>query len=146
MTGDKRILILEDEPLIDMDLEDLLVAKGYSIVGPYATAADAIDNLDQTRPQAALLDVYLFNGTSLEVARALKRLSRPFAFMTGLAVSDLLPTDLQGAPVILKPYNEKELLSFLSAKVSESAIPSQEKQSREASNATKPSFTSRAPS
>lgn len=129
MTGDKRILILEDEPLIAMDLEDLLVAKGYTIVGPYATAADAIASLDQTRPHAALLDVYLFNGTSFEVARELNRRDIPFAFMTGLAVSDLLSTDLQGAPVILKPYNEKELLSFVSAKFSESGIPSQEKQS-----------------
>ena len=113
MAGDKRILILEDEPLIAMDLEDLLAAKGYTIVGPYPTAADAIDNLGQTMPHVALLDVYLFNGTSFEVARALKRLGIPFAFMTGLVVSDLLPPDLQGSPVILKPYNEKELLSFV---------------------------------
>lgn len=121
MTGDKRILILEDEPLIAMDLEDLLVGKGYTVVGPYSTTAAALDNLDQTRPLAALLDVYLFNETSFEVARELNRRGIPFAFMTGLVVSDLLPADLQGSRVILKPYNEKELLSFASYSTAQKA-------------------------
>lgn len=119
MTGDKRILILEDEPLIAMDLEDLLVGKGYTVVGPYSTAAATLDNLDQTSPMAALLDVYLFNETSFEVARELNRRGIPFAFMTGLVVSDLLPADLAGSRVILKPYNEKELLSFASETTAE---------------------------
>ncbi|WP_370677987.1 response regulator [Pleomorphomonas sp. PLEO] len=115
MTGDKRILILEDEPLIAMDLEDLLVANGYTVVGPYSAAPEALGSLDQLKPHAALLDVYLFNGLSFEVARELKRRNIPFAFMTGLVVSDLLPADLAGARVILKPYNEKELLSFVAS-------------------------------
>jgi len=119
MTGSKRILILEDEPLIAMDLEDLLVTKGYTVIGPYATVADAIDSLDRTQPQMALLDVYLYNGMSFDVARELKRRGIRFAFMTGLVMSDLLPPDLQGSPIILKPYNEKELLAFVAAGTSE---------------------------
>ncbi len=114
MAGNKRILILEDEPLIAMDLEDLLVARGFTVAGSFSMAADALACLDQTEVHAALLDVYLFNGMSFEVAHELKRRGIPFAFMTGLVVSDLLPADLAGSPVILKPYNEKELLSFLS--------------------------------
>lgn len=113
MTGETQILVLEDEPLIAMDLEDLLIGKGYAVVGPFSAAAAALESLTQARPHTALLDIYLFNGTSFDVARELKRVGIPFAFMTGLVAPDLLPPDLQGSTIILKPYREKDLLSFL---------------------------------
>lgn len=115
MTGGMKILVLEDEPLIAMDLEDLLTSKGFMVIGPFFTAAAASDGLDQGSPQAALLDIHLMNETSFDLARELKRRGMPFAFMTGLVAPNLLPTDLLGSPIILKPYNEKELLAFLSA-------------------------------
>lgn len=113
MTGETQVLVLEDEPLIAMDLEDLLIGRGYVVIGPFSTAAAALESLAQKRPQTALLDIYLFNGTSFDVARQLKGLGIGYAFMTGLVAPDLLPRDLADSRVILKPYNEKELLSFL---------------------------------
>jgi DNA-binding response OmpR family regulator len=113
MTGETQVLVLEDEPLIAMDLEDLLAGRGYTVVGPFSTADAALESLKTAQPATALLDVYLFNGTSFGVARELKRRGIPFAFMTGLVASDLLPDDLAGSPIILKPYREKELLSFV---------------------------------
>ncbi len=113
MTGETQILVLEDEPLIAMDLEDLLVGKGYRVVGPFSTATAALDSLRTRQPDTALLDIYLFNGTSFDVARELKRLGIPYAFMTGLVAPDVLPPDLAGSPIILKPYREKELLAFV---------------------------------
>lgn len=113
MTGETQILVLEDEPLIAMDLEDLLIGKGYSVLGPFSTATAAIESLKTRQPATALLDIYLFNGTSFDVARELKRLGIPYAFMTGLVAPDLLPPDLVGSPIILKPYREKELLAFV---------------------------------
>lgn len=113
MIGGKRILVLEDEPLIAMDLEDLLTSKGFAVVGPFSTAAAALDGIGETVPQVALLDIYLFNGTSFDIARELKRRGIRFAFMTGLVAPDVVPPDLHEVPIILKPYNEKELLSFV---------------------------------
>ncbi|MCM5555844.1 response regulator [Pleomorphomonas sp. NRK KF1] len=117
MTGGKRILVLEDEPLIAMDLEDLLSSKGFTVVGPFSTAAAALDGLGDAPLRAALLDIYLFNGTSFDVARELQQRGVRFAFMTGLVAPDVVPADLRGAPIILKPYNEKELMAFLSAEL-----------------------------
>lgn len=113
MTGETQVLVVEDEPLIAMDLEDLLIGKGYKVVGPYSTADAALDSLSQAQPQAALLDIYLFSGTSFDIARELKRRGIRFAFMTGLVAPDLLPPDLADAPIILKPYKERELLTFI---------------------------------
>ncbi|MBS1183493.1 MAG: bphP 1 [Proteobacteria bacterium] len=113
MPGDTRILVLEDEALIAMDLEELLVARGFIVVGPFSTTADALASLDQTKLHAALLDVYLRRETSFDVGRELKRRGIPFAFTTGMADADLLPADLQGTPLILKPWAEKDVLAFL---------------------------------
>lgn len=113
MIGGKRILVLEDEPLIAMDLEDLLISKGFTVVGPFSTSAAALEGLDEVAPEAALLDIYLFNSTSFDVARELRRRGIRYAFMTGLVAPDVVPADLRGAPIILKPYNDKELFAFL---------------------------------
>ena len=121
MTGEMQVLVLEDEPLIAMDLEDLLVTKGYSVIGPFSTATAAIESLAQSQPDTALLDIYLFNGTSFDVARELKRRGIDYAFMTGLVAPDLLPPDLAGSRIILKPYREKELLAFLAGKAPENS-------------------------
>ncbi len=119
MTGETQVLVVEDEPLIAMDLEDLLLTRGYEVVGPFSTATAALESLALKQPQTALLDIYLFNGTSFDVARELKRRGISFAFMTGLVAPDLLPPDLAGSRIILKPYKEKELLSFLANRSSE---------------------------
>ncbi|MCM5556985.1 response regulator [Pleomorphomonas sp. JP5] len=121
MIGGKRILVLEDEPLIAMDLEDLLISKGFTVVGPFSTSAAALECLDEGKPQAALLDIYLFNSTSFDVARELRRRGIRYAFMTGLMASDVVPADLAGSPIILKPYNERELMAFLTAELSDEA-------------------------
>lgn len=114
MISGMRILILEGEPLIAMDLDDLLNARGFKVIGPFSRAADALESLNRTPPQAALLDVYL-SEASFEVGRELKRRSIPFAFTTGMTGADLLPPDLQGSLVIHKVWSVKELLTFLSS-------------------------------
>jgi DNA-binding response OmpR family regulator len=118
MIGGMRILVLEGEPLIAMDLEDLLVARGFKVIGPFSNATDALDSLDRANPQAALLDVYL-NGASFDVGRELKRRDIPFAFTTGMTAPDLLPPDLAGSLVIHKVWNVKELLTFLAGKAAD---------------------------
>ncbi len=113
MYGPIRILVVEDQPLIALDLEDLLVSRGYTVLGPKASVAEALECLRRTTPQAALLDIDLRGETSFEVGRELQRRGVPFVFATGTADLDTLPQDLAGAPVILKPWNVDDIVSFL---------------------------------
>lgn len=113
MNGSIRILVVEDQPLIALDLEDLLVSRGYTVLGPKASVAEALECLTRTSPHAALLDIDLQGETSFEVGRELKRRGVPFVFATGTADLDALPQDLAGAPVILKPWNVDDIVSFL---------------------------------
>lgn len=117
MTSSIRILVVEDQPLIAMDLEDLLVSRGYEVLGPKSTVAEAIDCLSRVTPDAALLDIDLHGETSFEVATALRGMGVPFVFATGTAESDALPDGLKEAPVIRKPWDVDDILAFLDVHV-----------------------------
>ncbi|NLH80081.1 MAG: response regulator [Phyllobacteriaceae bacterium] len=114
MSGSVRVLVVEDQPLIAMDLEDLLVSRGYAVLGPKATVAEALDCLARVTPEAALLDIDLAGETSFAVASELGRRGVPFVFATGTAGADArIPDDLLDTPVIQKPWNVDDVLSFL---------------------------------
>ena len=110
----KRILIIEDEALVAMDVAEILNVQGCEIMGPAATiesarAAIALNNFD-----VVLLDANLGGSPVDELAAALTRLNIPFAFLTGYG-RESLPEAFRHAALISKPYSEGELLSTLAA-------------------------------
>ena len=97
-----RILILEDDPLIALDLQCIVEGCGHEVAEVCETVADARRAL--ARPfDFALLDVDLPDGKSFEVACILDRAQVPFAFVSGSRRSDL-PDTLRHAHFVAKPY------------------------------------------
>lgn len=96
-----------------MDLEDLPTARGYEVLGPEATVAEAMACLDRVTPDAALLDIALRGETSFAIGAELRRRGVPFVFATGTADDGDLPEDLRETPVIREPWNVDEVLAFL---------------------------------
>ena len=114
MTDFVRVLVVEDQPLIAMDLEDLLISRGYEVLGPVATVAAALDRLAATTPDAALLDIDLAGETSFAVGFELARRGVPFVFATGTSGTDGgVPEALADRAVIHKPWDVDDVLSFL---------------------------------
>src|SRR5262245_7761017 len=87
----KRILVIEDEPLVAMDVESSLTAAGCEVVGPAATLERAKRLIEESDCDAALLDVNLAGQPVDELATLLTRKNRPFAFVTGYG-RDALPS------------------------------------------------------
>lgn len=109
-----RILVVEDEVLIALELEYLLQDLGYVTVGVAGTSAEAIALGRSTSPDVALVDIHLIDGpTGVDVARALSADARTtVVFMT--ANSKRIPEDFAGAfGVIAKPYSERVVASAL---------------------------------
>ncbi|GJE60664.1 response regulator [Methylobacterium trifolii] len=109
-----RILVVEDEALIALELECLLDDLGYVTVGVACTSAEAIAMGLSTAPDVALVDIHLVDGpTGVEVARALSADPRTtVVFMT--ANAKRIPEDFAGAfGVIAKPYSERVVASTL---------------------------------
>ena len=109
-----RILVVEDEALIALELEFLLDDLGYVTVGIAASSAEAIALGLSTAPDVALVDIHLVDGpTGVDVARALSADPRTtVVFMT--ANAKRIPEDFAGAfGVIAKPYSERVVASTL---------------------------------
>jgi two-component system, response regulator PdtaR len=110
-----RILVVEDEVLIALELEYLLEDLGHVTVGVAASSSEAIALGASTIPDVALVDIHLVDGpTGVAVARALSANPRTTVlFMT--ANSKRIPEDFAGAiGVIAKPYSERVVASALS--------------------------------
>jgi PAS domain S-box-containing protein len=106
----KRILVIEDEPLVAMDVESTLATAGCEVVGPAATLERAKLLIEESDCDAVLLDVNLAGQPVDELATLLTRKNRPFAFVTGYG-REALPSGFRGAVVLGKPFGADELLA-----------------------------------
>ena len=107
-----RILIVEDEALIALELECLLQDNGHEPVGIAATSKEAVALARSLRPDLALVDIHLADGpTGVEVCRALSgEESTAVLFMT--ANAKRVPDDFAGAcGIIPKPYTGRAVRS-----------------------------------
>lgn len=118
----KRILLIEDEPLVAMDLEELIRGAGCRIAATAATVAAARDAVETTPCDAALLDANLGGEAVDEIAAALTRKGIPFAFATGHG-RDALPAAFREAPLIGKPFEPEQVLAVLADLVGRGAAP-----------------------
>ena len=108
-----RVLLLEDEVLIAMDLQAMLEDGGHTVIGPVETVPDALSRLDADNPEAAVLDLHLGDASSVEVAQALAARGIPFLFATGAAGRANLPEGFADRPVLVKPFDGPALRDAL---------------------------------
>ncbi|MCX7358844.1 MAG: PAS domain S-box protein [Alphaproteobacteria bacterium] len=108
----KRILIVEDEPLIGMVLTDYLQDAGCEIVGPIQNADRAEQMAGSEAIDAALVDGNLAGRRVDEIVSALRGRRIPFAFVTGYG-REALPPGFDDAPIIEKPFTEDQVISTL---------------------------------
>jgi len=99
--SDRRILLVEDEELVALELSTELSRLGWGIVGPAATLAEALALLS-SNVDAAVLDVNLRGRSVYPLAKALEERDVPFLFCTGYEMAD--PEGrFPRVPVIRKP-------------------------------------------
>jgi DNA-binding response OmpR family regulator len=106
------VLVVEDEPLIAMELEALLGQEGAAIVGLGCDMAETVRLARSAPLSAALLDVRLGRETVAPVAMALERRGVPFAFYTGQIENDDVH-HWPHAPVIPKPSPGRRLVAVV---------------------------------
>ncbi len=100
------ILIIEDEPIIALDIEELVQGCGHRVVGVASTEADAVRIAQKTRPGLILADINLGlggDGTSA-VSRILKHHYAPVIFVTAYPERLLTGETVEPAFVITKPF------------------------------------------
>jgi DNA-binding response OmpR family regulator len=118
-----RILIVEDDPFIAMDIE---AAVREDLGSP--TEVIVVDSLIEARSVAedlihcALLDVDVVGGKTFDVALILRARGTPFAFVSGSLPSDL-PEGLSGARFVRKPFQARDILDFVATALNSGHAP-----------------------
>ena len=109
------ILVVEDDPLLALDLKATLEQAGGVVLGPAGRLDDAMLLAEKSLPAAAVLDVRLEVGTSLPLAKWLAEQDVPFVFQT--SDPTLIDATHSAAPVLRKPFRPEQLIAALVALV-----------------------------
>lgn len=109
-----RVLLVEDEPLVALDIKSQLIALGCTVAGPAATPERALALVEAGNLDAALVDGNLGGRPVDAVIRALADRGIPFAFVTGYG-REALPAAFQDAPLLAKPFAPDQLSATLRA-------------------------------
>jgi len=111
-----EILIIEDEPLIAMDIEDMVSSLGHKVSGVARTHGEAITLFEKTAPKMILADIQLADGSSGidAVNEILKSATIPVIFITAFPERLLTGTKPEPAFLVTKPFNPEMVKALIS--------------------------------
>ena len=106
-----RILIVEDERIVQLDLQQRLKRMGHTVVAATATGEDAVAKAAECMPDVVIMDVHLQGSMDgIEAARRIRaNHGTPIVYVTAYATS--LGNGAQDifGPCLSKPFSEREL-------------------------------------
>ena len=106
-----KILIIEDEPVIALDVAQTVTSLGHQVVGMAARASEAVRLAKKTPPGLVLADIQLEDGSSgiSAVQEILKSIDVPVIFVTAFPERLLTGEMLEPAFVVTKPFDATTL-------------------------------------
>jgi CheY-like chemotaxis protein len=107
----RRVLVVEDDPMVAMLLVDMLDTIGCEIVAVASRLDDALEKA-QCSFDLAILDINLEGANTFHVAELLSTRGIGFVFATGYGKAHL-PADLANAPLLQKPFLERDVARAL---------------------------------
>ncbi len=103
-----KIIVVEDDALLAEHICQLLRETGFEPVGPFATAASALETARRLDAVGAVIDYNLGpDASGAEVARLFCALDLPVLFVTGVSKAEI-PRELQACSFLSKPFGEKD--------------------------------------
>lgn len=106
-----RVLLIEDEAFIAVDLALTLQSEGYEVLGPCRTSEEAREAILKLHPDVALLDIKLGkDASSFELGKLLDAADIPYLFISGFSEKIVpLPEELADRPRLGKPVDIGQL-------------------------------------
>ena len=114
----KRVLVVEDDALLGLDIAEQLEDAGFEVIGPAISVAKAFRMMEEAGCDAAVLDVNLGKETAEAVAIELRARGTPFIVLSGYS-SDQHPPGFHGAPSLAKPARPEDLIAMLGKSMGE---------------------------
>jgi Response regulator containing CheY-like receiver, AAA-type ATPase, and DNA-binding domains len=121
-----RVLIVEDEFAVAMELEDRLENLGYDVVGHELRGREAIERAQETTPDLVLMDIRLDGRMDgIDAAQEIRtKLHVPVVFVTAYSDDETLKRAKETAPFgyVIKPFEERELYAAIEVALSTHAL------------------------
>lgn len=114
MLPGKRVLVVEDEALIQILVADMVLELGHQVAAIAANVDAALSVVRRDRPDLVLLDVNIGGQLSYEVANHCTVEGIPVVLTTGYSASDI-PEGLKHCPVLSKPFSTDQLRAAIGA-------------------------------
>jgi len=112
-----KILVVEDEGIVSIDIRNMLKNLGYTIAGVAFLGEEAVQKAESTQPDLVLMDIGLKGDIDgIEAAKTIHdRFHIPVVFLTGFADENTLTKAKEADPsgFIIKPIKEEELLATI---------------------------------
>jgi CheY-like chemotaxis protein len=108
----KRVLVVEDDYLVAMDIVRALERAGAEVIGPAPGVDAALDALEQSAPDGAILDINLGGEMAFPVADALLARGVPFVFATGYD-AQIIPPRFTHVKRCEKPMASEQICAAL---------------------------------
>ena len=108
----RRILIADDEPLIRLDLREMLTALDYQVVGEASDGATAVELAREARPDLVIMDIQMPELDGLEAARLLTAENiAPVLLLTAYSQKELVECAQQAGVVgyLVKPFRDSDI-------------------------------------
>jgi CheY-like chemotaxis protein len=113
----RRVFVIEDEPMVSLLLEDFLFDIGCEVVATASRFNEALEKVDSTAFDVAILDMNLNGQQTLPIAEEFARREKRFVFATGYALPSV-PGALKKVPVLQKPFRQEDLARAISEALS----------------------------
>lgn len=110
----QRVLVVEDEFLIALDIERILESAGAKTIVVVNRVAEALAALGRDQFDLAVLDFKLNHGDVLPAAEILSASDVRFIFLTGAPAEVQQAQRMKNVPVVAKPFDSATLLAALS--------------------------------
>ena len=125
MEEDRKILIVEDEQVIAMDLEKTILNFGYNVLSTVSSGEEALNFMKSNKPNLVILDILLagdLNGIETGVIIS-ERFNIPIIYITAYAKEILLRSKItESSAFLVKPFNESELHKKIEEVLSNSSV------------------------
>ena len=127
-TKSARILVVEDEQIVAMNLREKLQSMGYTVPALAASGEEAVTLVDELRPDLVLMDIHLDGDMDgVEAAQLIRnRLRIPVVYLTAYSTQEIIERAKVTEPFgyILKPYIVRELQVIIEMALYRSQIES----------------------
>ena len=116
-----RVLLVEDDFIILMELQSVLTDAGAVIVGACQSLQDALAKAERDDITIAILDIRLERQTSAPIARKLARRGIPFIFYTGQVETEPIRAEWPACRIVSKPAPARAIVAAAAALLTQPA-------------------------